>query len=149
MDSDCMGRQLLSTQPPETDICSSLSSVPLCLCEQCDFKAKAYVISGETLYSSPFMLFIQLPDVFLCCLFVLFFCLLCVKLVSLQALTESTRHQAIKDANLSGRKLTAIRDLLMRQYQQVWSHFWHIRIIFIFKWGLFVLKYRESLIINS
>lgn len=36
-----------------------------------------------------------------------------------QALLLSTRHQAIKDANLSGRKLTAIRDLLMRQYQQV------------------------------
>ncbi|XP_041839276.1 centromere protein N [Melanotaenia boesemani] len=36
-----------------------------------------------------------------------------------QALTLSTRHQAIKDANLSGRKLTAIRDLLMKQYQQV------------------------------
>ncbi|KAM4593676.1 centromere protein N isoform 2-T2 [Odontesthes bonariensis] len=36
-----------------------------------------------------------------------------------QALTLSTRHQAIKDANLSGRKLTAIRELLMRQYQQV------------------------------
>ncbi|KAM6943384.1 centromere protein N [Xenentodon cancila] len=35
-----------------------------------------------------------------------------------QALVLSTRHQAIKDANLSGRKLTAIRDLLMRQYQQ-------------------------------
>ncbi|XP_029281365.1 centromere protein N isoform X2 [Cottoperca gobio] len=36
-----------------------------------------------------------------------------------QALVLSTRHQAIKDANLSGRKLTAIRDLMMRQYQQV------------------------------
>nr|XP_046241303.1 centromere protein N [Scatophagus argus] len=36
-----------------------------------------------------------------------------------QALVLSTRHHAIKDANLSGRKLTAIRDLLMRQYQQV------------------------------
>lgn len=36
-----------------------------------------------------------------------------------QVLTLSTRHQAIKDANLSGRKLTAIRDLLMKQYQQV------------------------------
>ncbi|XP_035507950.1 centromere protein N [Morone saxatilis] len=36
-----------------------------------------------------------------------------------QALVLSTRYQAIKDANLSGRKLTAIRDLLMRQYQQV------------------------------
>ncbi|TDH17099.1 hypothetical protein EPR50_G00005390 [Perca flavescens] len=36
-----------------------------------------------------------------------------------QALVLSTRYQAIKDANLSGRKLTAIRDLLMRQYHQV------------------------------
>ncbi|XP_041797085.1 centromere protein N [Chelmon rostratus] len=36
-----------------------------------------------------------------------------------QALVLSTRYQAIKDANLSGRKLTAIRDLLMRHYQQV------------------------------
>ncbi|XP_034418899.1 centromere protein N [Cyclopterus lumpus] len=36
-----------------------------------------------------------------------------------QALVLSTRYQAIKDANLSGRKLTAIRDLLMRKYQQV------------------------------
>ncbi|GLD58377.1 centromere protein N [Lates japonicus] len=35
-----------------------------------------------------------------------------------QALVLSTRHHAIKDANLSGRKFTAIRDLLMRQYQQ-------------------------------
>ncbi|XP_035008340.1 centromere protein N [Hippoglossus stenolepis] len=36
-----------------------------------------------------------------------------------QALVLSTRHHTIKDANLSGRKLTAIRDLLMKQYQQV------------------------------
>ncbi|XP_031169991.1 centromere protein N [Sander lucioperca] len=36
-----------------------------------------------------------------------------------QALVLSARYQAIKDANLSGRKLTAIRDLLMRQYHQV------------------------------
>ncbi|KAM6950002.1 centromere protein N [Lycodopsis pacificus] len=36
-----------------------------------------------------------------------------------QAMLLSTRHQAIKDANLSGRNLTAIRDLLMRKYQQV------------------------------
>ncbi|XP_026233474.1 centromere protein N [Anabas testudineus] len=36
-----------------------------------------------------------------------------------QALILSTRHQGIKDANLSGRKLAAIRDLLMKQYQQV------------------------------
>ncbi|XP_061566834.1 centromere protein N [Cololabis saira] len=35
-----------------------------------------------------------------------------------QALVLSTRHLAIKDANLSGRKLNAIRDLVMRQYQQ-------------------------------
>uniref|UniRef100_A0A3Q3WZR0 Uncharacterized protein n=1 Tax=Mola mola TaxID=94237 RepID=A0A3Q3WZR0_MOLML len=38
-----------------------------------------------------------------------------------QALVLSTRYQAIKDANLSGRKLTAIRDVLMRQYQQVFA----------------------------
>ncbi|PWA17161.1 hypothetical protein CCH79_00010485, partial [Gambusia affinis] len=37
----------------------------------------------------------------------------------LQALTLSTRHQQIKAANLSGQKLTALRDLLMRQYRQV------------------------------
>nr|XP_061820175.1 centromere protein N-like [Nerophis lumbriciformis] len=36
-----------------------------------------------------------------------------------QALILSTRHQAIKDANLSGRKLTTIRDLLLQQYEQV------------------------------
>lgn len=36
-----------------------------------------------------------------------------------QALVLSTRHQNIKDANLSGRNLTAIRAMLMRQYQQV------------------------------
>uniref|UniRef100_A0A3Q3Q461 Centromere protein N n=1 Tax=Monopterus albus TaxID=43700 RepID=A0A3Q3Q461_MONAL len=36
-----------------------------------------------------------------------------------QALTVSTRHQDLKNANLSGRKLTAIRDLLMQQYPQV------------------------------
>lgn len=39
--------------------------------------------------------------------------------VLFQALVLSTRHQAVKDANLSGRNLTAIRDVLMRQYQQV------------------------------
>lgn len=39
--------------------------------------------------------------------------------VLFQALVLSTRHQAVKDANLSGRNLIAIRDLLMRQYQQV------------------------------
>ncbi|KAM6949716.1 centromere protein N-like isoform 2-T2 [Lycodopsis pacificus] len=38
-----------------------------------------------------------------------------------QAMLLSTRHQAIKDANLSGRNLTAIRDLLMRKYQQTRS----------------------------
>lgn len=37
----------------------------------------------------------------------------------LQALTLSTKHQGIKDANLSGQKLTAIRDLLMKHYQHV------------------------------
>ncbi|XP_054627167.1 centromere protein N [Dunckerocampus dactyliophorus] len=36
-----------------------------------------------------------------------------------QALIIATRHQAIKDAHLSGPKLTAIRDLLMQQYEQV------------------------------
>ncbi|XP_034044873.1 centromere protein N [Thalassophryne amazonica] len=36
-----------------------------------------------------------------------------------QALVLATRYHGIEDANLSGRKLTAIRDLLMRQYQQV------------------------------
>lgn len=35
-----------------------------------------------------------------------------------QALVLATRHQAVKDANLSG-KLNAIRDLLMRQYEHV------------------------------
>ncbi|KAM9366388.1 centromere protein N [Symphorus nematophorus] len=39
-----------------------------------------------------------------------------------QALILSTRYQVIKDANLSGRKLTALRDLLMRQYQQVFPN---------------------------
>ncbi|XP_028999887.1 centromere protein N [Betta splendens] len=36
-----------------------------------------------------------------------------------QALILSTGYQGIKDANLSGQKLTAIRDLLMKQYQQI------------------------------
>ncbi|KAM9410507.1 centromere protein N [Pholidichthys leucotaenia] len=36
-----------------------------------------------------------------------------------QALVLSTKHHGIKDANLSGRNLMAIRDLLMNQYQQV------------------------------
>ncbi|RVE74558.1 hypothetical protein OJAV_G00023750 [Oryzias javanicus] len=36
-----------------------------------------------------------------------------------QALTLATRHQGVKEANLSGRNLTSIRDLLMRQYQQM------------------------------
>lgn len=39
----------------------------------------------------------------------------------LQALVLSTRHENIKDANLSGRNLTAIRSVLMRQYQQVFT----------------------------
>ncbi|XP_028296956.1 centromere protein N [Gouania willdenowi] len=38
-----------------------------------------------------------------------------------QALVLSTRYQGIKDANLSGRNLAALRNLLMRQYQQVFS----------------------------
>ncbi|XP_010897620.1 centromere protein N [Esox lucius] len=36
-----------------------------------------------------------------------------------QALVLTTRYGSIKDASLSGRNLVAIRDLLMRQYQQV------------------------------
>ncbi|KAJ0055644.1 hypothetical protein NL108_006528, partial [Boleophthalmus pectinirostris] len=36
-----------------------------------------------------------------------------------QALVFATRYQSVKDANLSGRKLGAIRDLLMRQYEQI------------------------------
>ncbi|XP_047436114.1 centromere protein N [Mugil cephalus] len=36
-----------------------------------------------------------------------------------QAFLLSTKYQAIKDANLKGRNLTAIKDLLMRQYQQM------------------------------
>ncbi|XP_029972261.1 centromere protein N [Salarias fasciatus] len=36
-----------------------------------------------------------------------------------QALVLSTRHRGMKDANLSGRNLTAITDLLMKRYQQV------------------------------
>ncbi|XP_030650074.1 centromere protein N [Chanos chanos] len=36
-----------------------------------------------------------------------------------QALVLSTRHSSIKDAHLSGSSLIALRDLLMRQYQQV------------------------------
>ncbi|KAM7423999.1 hypothetical protein PAMA_000384 [Pampus argenteus] len=42
-----------------------------------------------------------------------------------QALILATRYQNIKDANLSGQKLTAIRDLLMRQYQQVFPNKYH------------------------
>ncbi|XP_029565749.1 centromere protein N-B-like [Salmo trutta] len=36
-----------------------------------------------------------------------------------QALVLATRYGSMKDAHLSGRNLIAIRDLLMRQYQQV------------------------------
>ncbi|KAG9338045.1 hypothetical protein JZ751_027209 [Albula glossodonta] len=36
-----------------------------------------------------------------------------------QALVLATRHESIKDVHLSGRCLTALRDLLMRQYKQV------------------------------
>lgn len=36
-----------------------------------------------------------------------------------QTLVLATRYQAMKDANLSGHKLSAIRDILMRQYEQV------------------------------
>lgn len=38
-----------------------------------------------------------------------------------QALVLATGYGSMKDAHLSGRKLTAIRDLLMKQYQQVFS----------------------------
>ena len=37
----------------------------------------------------------------------------------LQALVLACGYCSVKDAQLSGRKLTSIRDLLMRQYQQV------------------------------
>ncbi|KAK0145823.1 Centromere protein N [Merluccius polli] len=36
-----------------------------------------------------------------------------------QALILATRYSSIKDANLSGRKLTGIRDLLMKQFRQL------------------------------
>ncbi|XP_019751376.1 centromere protein N isoform X1 [Hippocampus comes] len=36
-----------------------------------------------------------------------------------QAMIIATRHQAIKDAHLSGRNFSAIRDLLMQEYEQV------------------------------
>ncbi|XP_062860550.1 centromere protein N [Trichomycterus rosablanca] len=39
-----------------------------------------------------------------------------------QALVLSTRHVSIKEAHLSARSLTAMRDLLMRQYQQVFPN---------------------------
>lgn len=41
-----------------------------------------------------------------------------------QALVLSTRHVSVNEAHLSGRSLTALRDLLMKQYQQVkhWIH---------------------------
>ncbi|KAF3832556.1 hypothetical protein F7725_026221 [Dissostichus mawsoni] len=66
-----------SPRPSQTNICCSLSSNTICLCDPSDFKAKAH------------------------------------------AMVLSTRYQYFKDANLSGRNLTAIRDLLMRKYQQV------------------------------
>lgn len=116
MDPDCMGRQLLSAQPPETNICRSPSSNPLCLCDQPDFKSKATVIPGEewVLY---LILYIVRTVARYLCIFSLSIPLW--EWCALQAMVLSTRHQTIKDANLSGRKLTAIRDLLMRQYQQV------------------------------
>ncbi|XP_061622059.1 centromere protein N isoform X2 [Phyllopteryx taeniolatus] len=40
-----------------------------------------------------------------------------------QALIIATRHEAIKDANLSGQNLSAIRDLLMQQYEQLETNF--------------------------
>ncbi|XP_053356470.1 centromere protein N [Clarias gariepinus] len=39
-----------------------------------------------------------------------------------QALVLSTRHVSINEAHLSGRSLTAMRDLLMKQYQQVFPN---------------------------
>ncbi|XP_027010670.1 centromere protein N [Tachysurus fulvidraco] len=39
-----------------------------------------------------------------------------------QALVLSTRHTTINEAHLSGRSLTAMRDLLMKQYQQVFPN---------------------------
>lgn len=42
-----------------------------------------------------------------------------------QALVLATSYHAIKDANLSGRKFTAIRDLLMGQYEQVFPTKFH------------------------
>ncbi|CAL8243439.1 unnamed protein product [Lota lota] len=36
-----------------------------------------------------------------------------------QALVMATRYSSMKDANLSGRNLSAVRDLLMKQFQQV------------------------------
>lgn len=39
-----------------------------------------------------------------------------------QALVLATRYGSMKDAHLSGRNLIAIRDLLMRQYQQVFPN---------------------------
>ncbi|KAF7699384.1 centromere protein N [Silurus meridionalis] len=39
-----------------------------------------------------------------------------------QALVLSTRHAAINEAHLTGRSLTALRDLLMKQYQQVFPN---------------------------
>ncbi|XP_068597967.1 centromere protein N [Brachionichthys hirsutus] len=39
-----------------------------------------------------------------------------------QALVLSARYQVMNDANLSGRKFTAVRDLLMKQYQQVFPN---------------------------
>lgn len=100
-----MGRELLSAEPLKTHIRSSPSSDSLCFCDEPDFKAKASIVSGQKtvlyvckVFPQPFPLNIQ-P----------FF----------QALVLSTRHQNIKDANLSGRKLTAIRSILMREYQQV------------------------------
>lgn len=60
-------------------------------------------------------------DLFLCCSYkdpvVVFISQECSW--SFQALVLATRYQAIKDANLHGRNLNALRDVLMRQYQQV------------------------------
>lgn len=48
LDSDRVGRRLLSAQPPETNVCRSPASVAFCVCEQSVCKAEASVVTGET-----------------------------------------------------------------------------------------------------
>lgn len=47
VDPDCMGRELLSAKPPQTNIRSSPSSDSLCLCDKPEFKAETSIISGK------------------------------------------------------------------------------------------------------